>query len=175
MAQLAALDMDPNVSPIRQQPTVLSYASDLPHLLQPEKPDLNWSPRRQSFMAKNFAALLLLVVGHIVLLHDCLVIPIALRPEVLEHLHGVHSSVTPMYSRAVSSLYWPSMREDILHTRDACSDCNLNAPSNPFRNINTNVSGIISQVLLLGFYYYYISATWLWSLTCPGLPAWSFL
>ena len=36
-----------------------------------------------------------------------------------------------MYARAVSCLYWPSMRDDILHTRAACSDCNLNAPSNP--------------------------------------------
>ena len=147
MAQLAALDIDPNVdpplvAPIRQQPTVLSYArlsaaaATCPIYSSLRKLILNGAPEEKASWPQTLLPYYqhrhaLLVVGHIVLLHDRPVIPIALRPEVLEHLHGAHSSVTPMYSRAVSSLYWPSMREDILHTRAACSDCNLNAPSNP--------------------------------------------
>ena len=147
MAALAALDMDPSeelplVAPIRQPPTVLSYTrlqtaaaacpiyTSLRSLILSGAPEdrAAWPQELLPYYQHRHA---LLVVGQVVLLHDRPVIPIALRPEVLEHLHGAHSSVTHMYARAVSCLYWPSMRDDILHTRAACSDCNLNAPSNP--------------------------------------------
>ena len=147
MASLAELDMDPTediplVAPIRQQPTVLSYTrleaaaascavyTNLRSLILSGTPEdkTAWPQQLLPYYQHRHA---LLVVGQVVLLHDRPIIPIALRPEVLEHLHGAHSSVTHMYARAVSCMFWPSMRDDILHTRAACSDCNLNAPSNP--------------------------------------------
>ena len=73
----------------------------------------------------------LVVIGNVVLLHDRPIIPGPLRQEVLEHLHGAHGGVTTMYSRAISCMFWPNMRDDIAKIRAACSSCNLNAPSNP--------------------------------------------
>ena len=36
-----------------------------------------------------------------------------------------------MIARAESSVFWPSITTDIRNTRDRCSHCNRNAPSNP--------------------------------------------
>lgn len=146
MCALAALDMDPTqdpvLAPIRQQPAVLSYtrlesaAAKCPIYTSLRSFILAGAPEDKSSWPQQLLPYhqhrhALLVVGQVVLLNDRPVIPISLRPEVLEHLHAAHSSVTLMYARAVSCIFWPNMREDILHTRAGCSDCNLNAPSNP--------------------------------------------
>ena len=96
MAQLAALDMDPNVdpplvAPIRQQPTVLSYArlsaaaATCPIYSSLRKLILNGAPEEKGSWPQTLLPYYqhrhaLLVVGHIVLLHNRPVIPIALRP-----------------------------------------------------------------------------------------------
>ena len=150
MSALAALDEDPwqdeqavhVVAPLRQQPVVLSMKrleaaaatcpayTKLCSFLQAGPPeDRNlWPDTLLPYYQHRHS---LTTVGSIVLLHDRPVIPLSLRTEVLEHLHGAHHGVTTMYARAVTCVYWPNMREDIMKTRAACSSCNLNAPSNP--------------------------------------------
>jgi hypothetical protein len=73
----------------------------------------------------------LLTVGCIVYVQDRPVIPLALRAEIIDHLHAGHSAVTAMYARATSCMYWPNMRDDIVRMRASCSFCNTIAPSNP--------------------------------------------
>ena len=73
----------------------------------------------------------LVPVGHVLLLHDRPVVPVALRQQVLDHLHSSHAGVTGMFARASSSVYWPGMRADLTRTRAECADCIKNAPSNP--------------------------------------------
>ena len=146
MSALAAIEQDahqlPVVAPVRLQPSVLSYSrlqaaattcpvySSLRSLLQSGPPEdkTSWPVQLLPYYKHRHA---LLVVGQVVLLHDRPVIPVALRTEVMEHLHGAHGCVTSMYARAVTCVFWPNMREDIVLSRAACSSCNLNAPSNP--------------------------------------------
>ena len=60
-----------------------------------------------------------------------LIIPSSLRPTCLATLHGAHQGTSGMTARATSSLYWPGMSTDISRTRNQCSTCNQNAPSQP--------------------------------------------
>ena len=147
MSALAALDLDPLqdvplLAPVRQQPVVLSYSrleaaaatcplyTSLRSLLTSGPPEekQSWPQQLHPYYQHRHA---LFVVGNVVLLHDRPVIPVAVRREVLEHLHGAHGSVSTMYARAVTCMYWPNIRDDIMMSRAACSSCNLNAPSNP--------------------------------------------
>ena len=73
----------------------------------------------------------LVVTGQVILLHDRPVIPMALRQEVLEHLHSGHAGVTTMYERAKTTLYWPGYKNDITRHRLSCRVCDQIAPSNP--------------------------------------------
>ena len=60
-----------------------------------------------------------------------LLIPQILRQEILESLHAAHQCVVSMTSRAQTNFIWPGISLDIQETRDLCSTCNNNAPSNP--------------------------------------------
>ena len=62
---------------------------------------------------------------------DRVIIPAALRPQCLTALHAAHQGTSGMTARATSSLYWPGMTADIAATRQGCSTCNGNAPSQP--------------------------------------------
>ena len=147
MSALAAIDRDPwqedaLLAPVQLQPQVLSLPrldaasaacpsySKLRSLITagaPEDKSL-WPEHLLPYYQHRHA---LVVVNHVILLHDRPVIPAALRQEVIEHLHGAHTGVTGMYSRAVSCMFWPNMRDDIAKVRASCSSCNFNAPSNP--------------------------------------------
>ena len=70
-------------------------------------------------------------VGKVLLLHDRPLIPVSLRQDVLDHLHGAHSGVTSMHARAANSFYWPSMKADLTRQRAECTSCVKHAPSNP--------------------------------------------
>lgn len=59
------------------------------------------------------------------------VVPISLRPRVLENLHAAHQGVSSMRSRAALSVYWPNIRNSIQQRRDQCRTCNRITPSNP--------------------------------------------
>ena len=73
----------------------------------------------------------LLTVDGLVLFNDRPLIPLALRPAVLDHLHAANAGVTGMYARASNSIWWPNLRDDIVALRAACKTCIKNAPSNP--------------------------------------------
>ena len=67
----------------------------------------------------------------VVLYRDRVVIPPALRSQVLHALHSAHQGVTQMCSRAESSFFWPGMTPSITEMRAHCPSCNRMAPSQP--------------------------------------------
>ena len=73
----------------------------------------------------------LTTVGPVVLYKARAVVPAGLRKGVLEVLHSAHQGVTSMVSRAMAAVFWPCMQEDITRTRQACTGCDANAPSQP--------------------------------------------
>ena len=73
----------------------------------------------------------LLVVDGIVMCGERPVIPASLRAEVLETLHAGHAGITTMLAKAAQSLFWPSLRQDLIDLRAHCRDCTYAAPSNP--------------------------------------------
>ena len=60
---------------------------------------------------------------------DRVIIPPSLRSQVLQHLHAAHQGTSSMEQRARAIAYWPGMSKDIRNTRDSCTDCIRNAPS----------------------------------------------
>jgi hypothetical protein len=67
----------------------------------------------------------------VLMYNDRVVIPLSLRKRVLEHLHAAHQGTSTMEQRARFIAYWPGMSKDIKQTRESCTDCNRNAPSQP--------------------------------------------
>ena len=67
----------------------------------------------------------------VILYKNRLLIPKALRQEVLLLLHSAHQGVTRMNARAEISVFWPGITIDITKVRLACSTCNRIAPSQP--------------------------------------------
>ena len=60
-----------------------------------------------------------------------IVVPKALRAEVLEALHSAHQGVAGMKARAEVTVYWPGMSAAIVQRRDHCRTCNTHSPSQP--------------------------------------------
>ena len=73
----------------------------------------------------------LTTAGPVVLYKDRAVVPAGLRREVLQVLHSTHQGVTSMVSRATTAVFWPCMQEDITRTRQVCTGCDANTPSQP--------------------------------------------
>ena len=74
---------------------------------------------------------------NIVLKEDRLVIPKSLRTETLRILHSAHQGCTGMTARATASIYWPSLRKDIMSFQTNCNTCIENAPSQPNEPLQT--------------------------------------
>ena len=72
-------------------------------------------------------------VDGVILMGQRVVIPISLRPSILDALHAAHQGVNAMCARAADSVYWPNMTTDITRTRDECSYCHRIAKSNPMQ------------------------------------------
>ena len=58
-----------------------------------------------------------------------IIIPRALRMEILENLHSAHQGETGMKARAKTCIYWPGMDGNIRKKRQQCKDCIKMAPS----------------------------------------------
>ena len=71
-------------------------------------------------------------IDGVILYNDRVLVPPALRSNVLSTLHSAHQGISGMIARAESSVFWPGITTDIRNTRDRCSHCNRNAPSNPY-------------------------------------------
>lgn len=65
----------------------------------------------------------------VLLYNDRVIVPTSLRETILTHLHAAHQGISTMEQRARTIVYWPGMSKDIQDTRNRCSDCNRNAPS----------------------------------------------
>ena len=65
----------------------------------------------------------------VLLYQDRVVVPTSLRSRVLQYLHAAHQGTSTMEQRARAIVYWPGMSKDIRDTRERCTDCNRNAPS----------------------------------------------
>ena len=58
-----------------------------------------------------------------------IVVPPALREEVLAGLHAAHQGVSSMLARAEASVFWPDITVDISNKRNTCNACNRMALS----------------------------------------------
>ena len=79
-------------------------------------------------------------------------IPRALRNQVIKNLHAANQGSTSMLARARQTVYWPGLDRDINSHCDACLQCRENAPSKqkeplvtsdipeyPFQNVATDM------------------------------------
>ena len=62
-----------------------------------------------------------------------IVVPPSLRQPVLNALHAAHQGVSAMRARAMDSVYWPDITNDIARIRDQCTHCHRMAKSNPMQ------------------------------------------
>ena len=62
---------------------------------------------------------------------DRMIIPLPLRPRVLDVLHAAHQGVSSMMHRAAQCVFWPGISSDVQKRRASCATCNTIAPSNP--------------------------------------------
>ena len=69
------------------------------------------------------------VVGDMGLVNGRVVVPEALRSEMLAALHRSHGGMVGMQARAREALFWPGMTNDIQRTRDECGTCCRITPS----------------------------------------------
>ena len=67
----------------------------------------------------------------VILFNWRVVVPRALRQEVLEGLHAGHQCVVGMKARAANSVFWPGIDAAIQNVRERCRVCNTIAPSQP--------------------------------------------
>ena len=75
----------------------------------------------------------LCVVDGVVLTGQRIVIPLSLRPAILQALHAAHQGVTIMCTRAHDCVYWPNLSVDITKVREGCAHCHRMAKSNPMQ------------------------------------------
>ena len=80
----------------------------------------------------RFAASLCVVDG-VILMGQRIVVPPSLRQPVLNALHAAHQGVSAMRARAMDSVYWPDITNDIARIRDQCTHCHRMAKSNPMQ------------------------------------------
>ena len=57
------------------------------------------------------------------------IVPRALRQEVMRSLQSAHQCPVKMMDRAKDSVFWVGITTDLENLRDSCSYCNRNAPS----------------------------------------------
>ena len=70
-------------------------------------------------------------IGDAVAYGSRIAVPVSLRSEVLDGLHGAHQGPKGMSARARLSVYWPGIDKAIAHRRQQCNNCNSIAPSQP--------------------------------------------
>ena len=58
-----------------------------------------------------------------------MVVPESLRERVLSTLHSAHQGTTSMRLRAEKNMFWPNMATDIANTRNHCTSCDAQFPS----------------------------------------------
>ena len=107
-----------------------SLITALRNLVTAGAPDdkLTWPPELHEYHRHREY---LSTAGPVVLYKGRAIIPASMRRETLEVLHSAHQGVTGMVGRAMEAVFWPHMQEDIARTRQACTSCDQNTPSQP--------------------------------------------
>ena len=72
-------------------------------------------------------------VDGVVLVGQRIVIPLKLRPAILDALHAAHQGINAMCTRANDSVFWPNLSTDITRIREQCGHCHRIAKSNPMQ------------------------------------------
>jgi hypothetical protein len=60
-----------------------------------------------------------------------IVVPKALRKQLLQNMHLDHSGLTRTLYKARSAIYWPGITNDIQNVVENCHPCQINAKANP--------------------------------------------
>ena len=100
----------------------------LKEVLSTGMPDLH-NLRRDIKPYHRYGAHLYEVDG-VVMLNNRIVIPPALRDQILQSLHAAHQGVAAMCARAADSVFWPNISVDITRIRNECEHCHRMAKSN---------------------------------------------
>ena len=58
-----------------------------------------------------------------VIMWERIIIPVKLRPQVLETIHAAHQGVSGMISRVEDTVFWPGICTEIIKTRGGCLTC----------------------------------------------------
>ena len=70
-------------------------------------------------------------IDGVILSKDCNVIPVSLRDDISSILHSAYQRVSPMFSRTMSTLFWPRITAAVQANRNRCGGCHRNTPSQP--------------------------------------------
>ena len=104
------------------------------------------------------------IINGVVMFGERIVIPSALRKEVLEGLHAAHQGVAGMKARAATCVYWPGISSDITRRRSQCQTCNTIAPSQPRQPLQQSLSPtypfecVVADYFSLGGHEYLVYA-----------------
>ena len=71
------------------------------------------------------------VVDGVLCYRDRIVVPIALRGQVLAGIHAAHQGVSGKAGRINETVFWPGIDQDIIRTRCSCMTCIREVPSQP--------------------------------------------
>ena len=63
------------------------------------------------------------MVSGVLCYRDRIVIPAALRGQVLTGIHAAHQGVSRMAGRIDETVFWPGINPDIVRTRGSCMTC----------------------------------------------------
>ena len=69
-------------------------------------------------------------VDGVVMMNNRIVVPTALREQLLLSLHAAHQGIGSMCQRAADSIFWPNITVDITRVRNECEHCHRMAKSN---------------------------------------------
>ena len=65
----------------------------------------------------------------VILYNDWVVVPPSIRQHVIQVLHSAHQGTSSMEARATEIVFWPGYTSAIKDSRNSCTDCIKNAPS----------------------------------------------
>ena len=97
---------------------------------------LNGWPRYEHDVPKSLKMLfnvrsLLSVSGGLMTYADRIVVPTALRSEMLDRIHKGHQGITKCLERVRVSVWWPKITQDVKRAVAACEHCQVYKPSQP--------------------------------------------
>ena len=95
---------------------------------------LNGWPRREEAVPPSLQPYYrsrssLSITDGLLVYEDRILVPTALRPMILERLHGSHQGITKCRERAKLSVWWPTISKDMEKVVGDCPECPKNRPT----------------------------------------------